>query len=364
MEQDRSLDARLRGAGDADGWMGFDRFMELAMYAPGVGYYSSGHRTLGAAGDFYTAAHASPLFARAVAERVWQEFERQGSPERFRLVELGPGDGTLAGDLVAHLRDRPGFGRWELVLADPAAGLRQAAERRVREAGGAAGVRTVAGISELGPFRGAVLANEVLDALPVRRFVARGGQWKELGVRPTESGWAWEERTAERIPAVLDAPAGPEGIIAEVAEGVEGVVRAVADRLVEGVAVFIDYGMERTELRRAHPHGTLEAYRAHRAVPEPLAEPGEQDLSCFVDFTALRAAVQRAGLVPVADRSQAEALFAWGLPALLRKAEDAEESGAGRVKVGLAAKNLLLGFERFRALELRPAGQRGAAAPS
>ncbi|MCI4321346.1 MAG: SAM-dependent methyltransferase [Thermoplasmata archaeon] len=340
---------RLRAAADG-GVLRFDRFVEIVLYSAG-GFYDSSDAPFGPEGSFYTAAHTTPLFGAALARRLQAERERLGNPAHFRVVEAGPGDGTLALD-VARALPSDGAG-WEWTFVERSSKLRRALAERVRAATAATSVSfTFAdSVSECGPFAGAVVANELLDALPFRRLTWRGGAWRELGVRWDGQTWQWAEGPdAPTIPGEALPPAEEESRY-ELLERADGFVREVADHLSAGTAIFLDYGASTDELLRGHRAGTLAAVRSHRPV-EPLAQPGTADLSAFVDFTRLRAAAVRAGLVERAFRRQAEALGAWGFPQLLAAREKSASDSQEAVKLRLQAKNLLFGFETFHVLEL------------
>lgn len=352
---------RLADAAGVDGTLSLTRFMEIALYAPGAGYYALPGRALGARGDFYTAAHASPLFGAAVAERAWAEYLALERPDPFVFVELGAGDGTLAADLLAHLAraGRPLRG-WRMVIVDRSATMREASLDRLHRLAAQAAVplRLLPELSELDPFVGCLVANELLDAQPARRLQWDGAAWNELYVRVEEGRGSWADGRPARepVPGPPSVESGQRPILDQPV-GLRGVLRTVADRLVAGSAIFLDYGMEQAELLRAHPRGTLRAYRGHRELSDPLAAPGSADMSCFVDFTTLRGDASAAGLRLHQERSQAEALVAWGLPELQSAAEAAEPSGQARIQLALAVKNLLFGFERFHAFEWGPVGR-------
>jgi SAM-dependent MidA family methyltransferase len=354
---------RLAEAADPDGFVPFDRFMEVALYDPVGGFYAREQPPFGRSGDYYTAAHVHPLFGRTLAERMWAVRRALGPERPFRVVEVGPGDGTLAETILSALGKAPeGAVGVEYLLVERSASLRQVALERVEAAGRSAGipVRLADSLSADGPFEGVVVANEMLDAEPARRLEWTGAEWRELGVRVADGrvvAAVAPLRTPVPVPGLV-SPSEP-GTVLEVSPAAEGWVREVADHLVRGLAVILDYGMEEAELLAGHRLGTLAAVRRHRAVDDPLSDPGSTDLSVFVNFSRIRAAAQRAGLEEVAFRSQAEALGAWGFPALF----DAEVRGAGsaeaEVRLRLASKSLLFGFDRFRVLEL--AAPNGAA---
>ncbi len=353
---------RLRSDAGPDGFLRFDRVVDRALYDPAAGYYEAAEPPLGPRGDFYTAAHASPLYGASLGARAFEEFERLGRPARFRIVEVGPGDGTLARDLLTALVARiPAAATIEYVLVERSERLARATTEALLAVAdpGRVEVRRAGGIGADGPFAGFLVANELLDALPFRRLIARDGRWRELGVRVGPRGVAWAEGPLGPLPppGLPDPPR--DGVVLEVSPAGEALMREIADHLVAGSAVLIDYGFEETELLLGHPEGTLAAVRAHRPVEDPLAELGRADLSAFVNFTRLRAAARRAGLVERAYLGQAEALARWGIAPLLEERARAAGSSEAEVRVRLAAKNLLFGFGNFRVLELGPPGPAG-----
>ncbi len=333
--------------------------MDLALYAEGLGFYTAGRSRFGPGGDFYTASHVHPLFAATIARHLEGVRRSLGSARPFSIVELGPGDGALAEGIVRSLAGAAtSGGPIEYVLVDRSEPLGLRARDRVERAGRAAGIRVRSrpDAGGEGPFSGAVLANELLDAQPARRLRWTGAGWAELGVRWDGSRLvAAESRTVRPVGGGPLPPGETDGLVVEVSPSAEAFVREVADHLVRGVLLILDYGMEESELRRAHPAGTLAAVRSHRTVSDPLDRPGETDLSTFVNFTRVRAAARSAGWTEVAFDRQAEALGRWGYPELLSEAIRRTRSPEEEVRLRLGSKNLLFGFDRFRALELVPA---------
>lgn len=357
----------LRATADPDGFVPFDRFMEVALYGEGVGFYARPGTPFGPEGDYYTAAHASPLFGRAIAERVKSVAATVPATGPFRILELGPGDGALATELLAGLASEDALRhRLDYVLVERSSSLAVRSFERVSEVGESLGipVRAAGGLGADGPFYGVIVANEVLDAQPVRRLKWENGAWHELGVRLEGNRLVPASGPFDRPVASPELPRDLEsGTVVEVSPMAEAIVRDAADHLVGGLFLAIDYGMEESELVVAHPTGTLAAVARHRVVPDPIAAPGESDLSVFVNFSRVRAAARAAGLQEVAFRSQAEALVDWGLPRLLDAAVRAAPSAESEVRVRLSAKNLLFGFDRFRALELAPPSGSSAGPP-
>ncbi|MGI0071191.1 MAG: SAM-dependent methyltransferase [Thermoplasmata archaeon] len=356
LDRSRRVVELLRVAADRSGFLPFDRFMELALYAPEVGYYERTGSPLGSGGDFYTAAHVHPLFAASVAERVRAVRAALGRTDRFLLVELGPGDGTLAAGIAASwAHDKEGV---EYVLVDRSAARGAEAEARLRAGGSGIATRTASSVGAIGPFSGVVLANEFLDAQPARRVRGRDGRWRELGVEVRDGRVVPAERELVRPIPGPPLPAAPpdRDLTLEVTPGGEGTVREIADHLLAGTAILLDYGFEESELVRGHADGTVAAVRGHRFLPDPLDAPGTADLSVFVNFTRVRAVATTSGLAEVAFRSQAETLGAWGFAPLRDAALRAAPTAEAKVRVQMASKNLLFGFERFRVLEVAPAG--------
>jgi SAM-dependent MidA family methyltransferase len=350
---------RARSEADPEGFLPFDRWMELALYADDLGFYTRPRSPFGSTGDFYTAPQVHRLFAATWAERVWAVLNRLGVDRPFTLMELGPGDGTLAAGIATSLGPRLSPGHdVRFVLVERSSPLRATALERTRSAGVPYGidVRVEESVSSLGPFEGVVVANELLDAFPVRRLRWDGSAWQELGVRLDGTGVHPHEVPLTRSIVGPEPPKPPgPGTVFEFSPAAEGLVRELADHLVSGVWLLDDYGMEETELLHGHPDGTLATARGHRSGSDPLIAPGETDLSTFVNWTRLRAVARAAGLDVVSDRSQAEALGAWGFPALFEAAVSRAGSTEAEVRLRLAVKNLLFGFERFRILELAPA---------
>ena len=351
-------EALARSAGP-DGFLPFDRFMEIALYAPQVGYYEQSDSPIGVAGDFYTAPQLHPIFGETVGRHVTDVLVGLLPSENLRIVELGPGNGELAASIITEvarsLRKGPPI---DYVLVERSRRRAQTALSRSRLAaeGSRLRPRTWARLGDGGPFEGVVVAHEFWDAQPVRRFRWAGNAWEELGVR-LESGHLTE--AARPLPPGDQRnelpPAVDEGSVVEVAPRVEGSLREVADHLHRGRAHFIDIGDEEAELLRAHRFGTLTAIRDHQVLEHTTEGPGEVDLSTHVNFSRVRAAAKRSGLETVSDLTQAEALVAWGIAEVKAGWEARAPAGSeAALRTHLAVKNLLFGFSRFRALEFGP----------
>jgi NADH dehydrogenase [ubiquinone] 1 alpha subcomplex assembly factor 7 len=355
---DPVLRGRLRSAADREGFLPFDRFMEISLYEPGRGFYDRSTTRLGREGDFYTAAHVHGLFGATLAAHFRQIRQTEGNPPGFPIVEVGPGDGTLAADIRAALRRPPASAvDWEYVLVERSASLHSAIEARLGAvAPGDIPWRFAASLASAGPLRGIVLANELLDAFPFRRLQRTDQGWAELGViipadGAVRPGFLAPERTV--LPADLPSSA-PAGTVLEVSPAMEGWIRELADHLLGGRAVLIDYGVEEESLLSKGPAGTMEAIRDHRPV-DPLSRPGTADISAWVNFSRVRRVAHDAGLRETFYGPLSEALLSWGLDevrAQLERAADQVEA----VKLRLAQKSFLMGFASFRVLELAPPG--------
>jgi SAM-dependent MidA family methyltransferase len=293
-------------------WLPFDRFMALALYAPGLGYYAAGDRQFGmlpsSGSDFVTAPELTPLFGGALARQVAQALRACDSRE---VWEFGAGSGALAEQLLDALAaDGLAPGRYTIV--DLSGALRQRQQQRLARFGD-----RVRWVSELpAAMHGVIVGNEVLDAMPVQLLHFDGTQWLERGVVVAGDGkgdgFAWSDRpTALRPP--LDAPFVP-GTVTEIHPQARAFIATLADRLQRGAAFFIDYGFPEAEYYLPQRHGgTLMCHQGHRADGDPLAEVGRKDITAHVDFTGIALAAQDAGLEVVGYTTQAHFLINCGL---------------------------------------------------
>jgi SAM-dependent MidA family methyltransferase len=287
------------------GWLPFDRFMALALYAPGLGYYANASRKFGAmpssGSDFVTAPELTPLFGRALARQVAQALDVTGT----RTVwEFGAGSGALAQQLLESLGDRiDGY-----TIVDLSGSLRQRQQERL-----AAFADKVSWVDEL-PERlsGVVVGNEVLDAMPVQLLHRVKGTWFERGVALRDGAFVFEDRpTALRPPVAID---GEQDYLTEIHPQAQAFIRTLADRLEAGAAFFVDYGFPEAEYWHPQRHmGTLMCHRGHRADADPLQDVGQKDITSHVDFTGIAVAAQQAGLGVLGYTTQARFLFNCGL---------------------------------------------------
>ncbi len=318
-----ALEARTAG-----GWVTFERFMELALYAPGLGYYSAGSVKIGAGGDFVTAPELSDLFSRCVAEQCAQVLQHGGE-----ILELGAGTGRMAAAILTELAARECLPDRYAIL-EVSADLADRQRRRIAAlpAGLAERVTWLERLPER-PIDGVILANEVLDALPCRRFSIRNGAVLELGVAadgetlrelaaPAEPALAQEW---SRLAAQRSAPL-PEGYVSEICLRVGPWLAGIADCLERGAMLLFDYGLPRAHYY--HPQrlaGTLRCHYKHRVHDDPYINLGVQDITAWVDFTRVAEAALECGLEVAGFATQAAFLLATGIERRLAEAGDPVE---------------------------------------
>ncbi|MES2415216.1 MAG: SAM-dependent methyltransferase [Pseudomonadota bacterium] len=284
-----SLQKHIAGAIEAGGgWLGFDRFMEMALYTPGWGYYASGSRKFGlmpqSGSDFATAPEMSPHFGRALARQVAEALDVTQTNE---VWEFGAGTGALAVQLLESLGDR--VLRYNIV--DLSGSLRERQGQRLAAFGD-----KVHWVAELpAQMRGVLVGNEVLDAMPVKLLARIAGVWHERGVAWHQDGFAYADRPTELRPPV--EVEGPHDYVTEIHQQAEGFMRTLADRLAVGAGFLIDYGFPEHEYY--HPQrsmGTLMCHRLHQADTNPLVDVGDKDITAHVNFTGIALAAQDAGM--------------------------------------------------------------------
>jgi SAM-dependent MidA family methyltransferase len=308
----------------AGGWVPFDAYMDLALYAPGLGYYAGGSRKFGVDGDFVTAPEISDLFGRTLARQIAQVLAMTGGD----VLELGPGTGRLAAVLLAELA-RLGQPPGRYLLLDVSADLRDRQRQRIAESVPGEAHRA-AWIDALPDgFRGVILANEVLDALPVSLVSQVDAGLQERGVSLAGDAFAWAVRqlVAGPVRDRAEALALPSPYDTEFSPRAEALVRALAGCLTGGALIFVDYGFGRREYY--HPQrdrGTLVCHYRHRMHDDPLVLPGLQDITAHVDFTAVAEAGVAAGLQFAGYTTQANFLVNCGIAELLSEVPAAHAS--------------------------------------
>jgi SAM-dependent MidA family methyltransferase len=293
----------------------FAHFMELALYAPGLGYYSAGSRKFGEQGDFVTAPEISPLFSRCVARQCQQVLTDLAVGN---ILELGAGSGTMAVEILKELEHLKALPKAYFIL-EVSADLRQRQEQKLTEEVPHLmdRVQWLDKLPETG-FCGIVLANEVLDAMPVHRFRITAAATSELYVGYDQTGFCWQtgplsnEQLQEWINQLHDTL--PTEYESEVNLAAEAWIHTIAQMMQKGLILIFDYGFPRHEFY--HPQrdtGTLMCHYRHRAHPDPLILVGLQDITAHVDFTALAETAGIAGLHVSGFTSQAFFLLSTGL---------------------------------------------------
>ena len=294
------------------GWISFARFMELALYAPGLGYYSAGSRKLGAAGDFVTAPELSPLFGRTLARQL-AELLAQDIPD---ILELGAGSGALAAVLLEELAALGRLPQHYRIL-EVSADLRerQQAYLQSRIPQHASRIEWLDHLPE--HLNAIVIGNEVLDALPVHRVRIDQKGIAEIGVITTANGYTWSPRPAAGALAAAAAQLRlPDDYETEISLAAPALIVNLAQRLERGILLFIDYGFPAREF--FHPQrnrGTLMCHYRHHAHDDPFLWPGLQDITAHVDFSAIAQA--GAGLDLLGYVNQAQFLINNGITELL-----------------------------------------------
>lgn len=345
----------------AGGAIPFSRFMELALYAPGLGYYSAGSHKFGASGDFVTAPELGPLFAATVADAIAPVLQQLG--QDTVLLELGGGSGAFAEVALKRLLALDALPS-RYALLEPSADLRERQRERLQK-------RLPPLLFELvewldgpiaQPWDGVLFANEVIDALPTPRFTLRDGEvFEEHVALDGEGRFVRRDRPAD---ALLSAAVRhvERGLDASFADGYRSELlvqlpywlQAVAGGLRSGAMLFIDYGYARAEYYQPQrSEGTLRAFRSHHVGDDPYAYPGLQDLTASVDFTALAEAGTGAGFDFSGYCSQASFLVGNGLMQRLEEAEARAKDETAKLRLRQEAKQLTLPEamgERFQAM--------------
>jgi SAM-dependent MidA family methyltransferase len=344
--------------GTAGGDISFAEYMQHALYAPGLGYYAAGATKFGEAGDFITAPEVSPVFGRIVARQCAEVLAQIDGGE---ILEYGAGSGKLAVDILGCLAELDALPSAYRIL-EVSADLRERQEEHLR--------RHTPDLAHLVTWlsappdsvRGVVVANEVLDALPVERFVQREKGVKQLRVKAGGHGFELAEAPAPRHLAtavdMIEQEIGehlPDGYVSEVCIALPDWIAQVSASLQEGVVFLFDYGVSRREYyARERSDGWLRCHYRHHAHNNPLILPGIQDLTAWVDFTRVAGAALEAGFDVAGFSAQAQFLVAGGLDAEMQGFE--KLSLEGQLELSRQIKTLTLPGEmgeHFKCMALR-----------
>ncbi len=362
LEHSRHLADLIRAEAVASGGaLPFDRFMELALYAPGWGYYVAGARKFGPGGDFVTAPAISPLFGLCLARQCREVLVALGGGD---ILELGAGTGDLAADILDGLKLEASLPGRYLIL-EPGPELRER-QRDLLEVRHPDLLGLIGWLDDLpSGFSGVLIANEVMDALPVHRFqVCEDHAVAEILVKPWGAGW--EEVGAEAIsPGLSEAVhalwaqglAQEPGYASEINLRLGPWMQALAASMTRGLIVLIDYGYDRADYYRPERGmGTLMCHYRHQAHGNPYVHLGLQDITAHVDFSAAASGGRMAGLEVAGFTTQAHFLIALGLDDLLAERLGGDQGTAdGDLNWLLGAKQLVMPTamgERFRVLGL------------
>jgi SAM-dependent MidA family methyltransferase len=344
-----------------NGWMPFRDFMETALYAPGLGYYVTPRALFGAAGDFVTAPELSPLFAACLANGIAGLLAKS---EGGDVVEFGAGSGVLAAELMPALQQLGAqVARYRIVEPSPVLAARQ--RERIGRDPRLAGLRDRFEWLEAAPagqWRGVAFANEVVDALPVDRFRVTAGGCEAIGVVEAGDAFSFAPGAADAaLAAAVESLQGelpvpmPAGYVSELRPGQRGWLAGAAQGLARGAILVVDYGLPRAQYY--HPSrdgGTLCGFRRHRRVADALADPGLQDLTAWVDYSALAEDGAACGLAMGGFATQAHYLLDTGIERELARLAESAGDAARRALKQDAATMLLPGEmgERFKAMAL------------
>jgi SAM-dependent MidA family methyltransferase len=319
------------------GWLGFDRFMELALYAPGLGYYANGSTKFGtlpqgtrqldgsvkgAGSDFVTAPEMTPLFGYTLAQPVAQALQ---ATQTLEIWEFGAGTGALAKQLLTALKAM-GQRVDRYTIVDLSESLKERQRQNLH-----AHLDVMHWTDALpDTMQGVVLGNEVLDAMPVKLLARVKGEWLERGVALDRGAWAWADRPTDlRPPLEID---GEHDYLTEIHPQAEAFVRTLGDRLGNGAIFLLDYGFPEAEYYHVQRHmGTVMCHRAHQADGNPLDAVGLTDITAHVNFTGVAVAAQDAGLDVLGYTTQAYFLMNCGLVDLMQNASLPERVAAQKL---------------------------------
>lgn len=319
------------------GWIGFDRYMDLALYAPGLGYYSAGMQKFGSGGDFVTAPEISALFGRCLARQIAQILAATGGD----ILELGAGSGKLAVDVLKELQ-RLGSLPGKYHILEVSANLREKQKLYIGTHSDLHLAQKVRWLDELPErFNGVILGNEVLDALPVRLVVPRSKAFYERGVAWENDAFVWSDRVLEdeELRDAVNRFELHPGYVCEVGVASRALMASLARMLGRGVILMLDYGFPAREYY--HPQrsqGTLMCHYRHHAHDDPFLHPGLQDITAHVDFSAMAMAASADGAELMGYTSQAQFLINCGIIDLLT---EVSPSSANYLPLAAQAQQLL-----------------------
>ncbi|MBS0424774.1 MAG: class I SAM-dependent methyltransferase [Proteobacteria bacterium] len=307
----------------ANHWISFEDYMNLALYAPGMGYYSSGAAKLGSAGDFVTAPEISPLFGCTLVRQLKQILQHMAQAD---ILEFGAGSGKLARDILLELEKSAALPRKYYIL-EVSPDLRQRQQKLLANEAPHL-IHRIEWLDQLpDPFTGIMLANEVLDAMPVHLVRWHNDAVLERGVTWQDDRFAWQDRaiedkelfdSADQLTAAINPDHESIDYVSEINLTAMHFMRSLASALQQGILLFIDYGFGRSEYY--HPQrnqGTLMCHYRHHAHDDPFYLPGLQDITSHVDFSTLTQVAENSGLELLGYTTQAYFLLNCGITDML-----------------------------------------------
>lgn len=338
----------------AGGPIPFPEFMATALYDPECGYYARETRQVGRGGDFFTSVSVGPVFGSLLARRFLDWWTHAEKPRAWRIIELGAHDGTLAHDIMTALRglDPEAFASVEYLIIEPLPKLAAAQKERLSEFGER--VTISASLEEVGPRPGIAFGNELLDALPFHVIEWRQGTWRECHVGGSDGNFHWVN-DREPCSEVADAARSltgpfPEGYRTEIRTAFPSLLASLGNALGKGLLIWPDYGFARPDYyHESRTTGTLRTFSKHQAGEDPLADPGEKDITAHVDFTRVAEAGLSLGMVPACFSDQGSWLTRLAAP-WLRDMERQPDASAIRQFQTLIHPSHL--GARFQVLEL------------
>jgi SAM-dependent MidA family methyltransferase len=303
-----------------EGPVTFERFMEIALYEPGCGYYTSGRNAIGREGDFFTSSHLHHSFGRSIAKQIEQMWEFMGRPEDFRIVEMGPGLGYACRDMLGYLRERDFYGSLQYVLIELSPAVREKQETLLAEFNGK--VTWFSSLKEIGRMRGCIFSNELLDAFPVH-LVQMDGSLREIYVSVTDG--RLHEEPGPLSSAAIARYFGEMNIILEKGYRTEVNLRIrdwladIACVLREGFILTVDYGYTAREYySEDRDRGTLLCYHRHQLSEDALVNAGQQDITAHVNFSSLKQWGEELGIRTVGLAGQGAFLMSLGIDEEIR----------------------------------------------
>ncbi|WP_410500063.1 class I SAM-dependent methyltransferase [Chitinibacter sp. S2-10] len=347
----------------SDGWISFADYMRMALYTPGLGYYSGGAAKFGTAGDFITAPGLSPLFGGSVATTIAHVLQESAG----NVIEVGAGTGALAAQILAEL-ERLGQLPEQYGILELSGELRERQQSALQTLVPHLADRAVWLDTLPSDFVGVIVGNEVLDAMPCEVVQLADGAWQRRGIISTDTGFAWENRPLDpaQDAAILATCANwPQipGYTSEIQLEAQGFIKALAGSLQRGMILMLDYGFPASEFY--HPErsmGTLIGHYRHHTVHDPFHLPGLTDLTCHVDFSAMYLAAEQSELALDGYTSQASYLIDCGI---LERAAQLDSKSVEYLRTAAALQKLLgqaeMG-ELFKAIAFSR-GLQGSTAP-